>query len=200
MPLYHKWGVVFIQISKNASVSIHCTLQNRTDDMHSHQSYMAELSQNDPDLFMSYVSFAIVRNPYDRFVSIYEYRTIGEPDPGHVNFKKTLENLLYGGDREFDYVDLAYWPQYKFISIKNIILVDEILRFENLREDWLKFSSKLNTREEYLFKINSNLRYENVTPSKIGKRWQDYYNQETADMVYKIYKKDFDIFDYKKSF
>jgi hypothetical protein len=79
-------------------------------------------------------------------------------------------------------------------------LVDEILRFENLREDWLKFSSKLNTREEYLFKINSNLRYENVTPSKIGKRWQDYYNQETADMVYKIYKKDFDIFDYKKSF
>lgn len=199
MPLYHKYGVVFIQIPKNASISIHYTMRNRTDDQHAHYKYLDEYSNNDTELFSSYTSFACVRNPYDRFVSIYEYRTMGEYDPNHIKFNQTIEKLYLGGDKEFDCMDLAYSPQYKFITIKNIILVDEILRFENLKEDWKNFVSLINSKNN-LFKLPNQLQTHNVTPSKIGKKWQDYYTKETADMIYQIYKKDFQILGYEKKF
>jgi len=73
MSVYHKWRTVFVQITKNASSAVHDALSNPTDVNHDHRLYIDILAQNDPELIESYFSFAVCRNPYDRFVSAYEY-------------------------------------------------------------------------------------------------------------------------------
>ncbi len=199
MPLYHKWGLIFIQIPKNASMSIHYTMANLTDSLHSHMTYIQEMSMNDPELFLSYFSFACIRNPYDRFVSIYEYRTNGANDPEHIEFAKLIDKIYTTGYMEFDHMDLAYYPQYGFITIKDIILVDDLIRYEDINNEWKRIVKIINSRGNP-WRLKDTLQYENITPSKIGKKWQSYYTPETAEMVYQIYKKDFELFGYEKNF
>ena len=125
---YHKWKCVFVQIPKNASSAIHQKLRNRTDDVHSHRTYFEILHDHDSELTESYFTFAVVRNPYDRFVSAFEQD--GSHDTG-LDFEEFVKKL---GDNIFFVNDISVYfiPQYRYISIKSVILMDDIIRFENM--------------------------------------------------------------------
>jgi len=193
MAVYHKWKCVFVQIPKNASSAIHGKLKNRTDDVHSHRSYFEILQDQDSELVESYFTFAVVRNPYDKFVSAFENDGSHETGLDFTSFIKYLvKNHISASD-----VSVYFIPQYKFISIKNIILMDDLIRYENIQEDWKRIVDKLNSNTNFT-KIDDYLEVENATPSKMNKSWEEYYTEETKEIVYNMYKKDFELFGYEK--
>lgn len=199
MSVYHKWNAVFVQIPKNASTTIHGVLSNRTDEDHDHELYIQTLSKNDPELIESYFSFAIVRNPYDRFVSTWEYLHGPDEYLWTLSFEETV-NLFYERGRFFYTTEnIHWWPQARFVAIKNAILVDEIIRIEELNTRWPQIVEKMMENVPAGFsRPTTILGVSNPSPSRQGRPWQDYYTPELKEKVYELYKRDFLLFNYPK--
>lgn len=80
-----------------------------------------------PLAFLTYFKFTFVRNPYERIVSFWNYRTYKQ------GYNGTFENYVLHdpfGDMQRQQLD--------YISVLNgrLILVDYIARFENIDEEW----------------------------------------------------------------
>ena len=199
MSVYHKWRTVFVQITKNASSAVHDALQNPSDYSHDHALYINILSQNDPELIESYFSFAIVRNPYDRFVSAWEYLRKYEENKWHLSFEETINHFHKRGRFFYTSEDLVWWPQARFISIKKIILVDKIIRYENLKKEWPEIVLDImkNVPDDYS-RPKDLLDNVNISETRQNKNWEEYYTPELKEKVYSLYKRDFDLFNYPK--
>jgi hypothetical protein len=199
MSVYHKWRTVFVQIPKNASSSIHKVLENQTDLNHNHRTYIEVLSENDPELIESYYSFAICRNPYDRFVSAYEYMKQNSGGEWNPTFEEAVDEFHSRGSHFYTTEDIIFWPQHRFVTIKNIILVDDIIKYEEMNNQWSNIVEKIcKTTPSSFSKPGSIIPRENITYVREERKWQDYYNDDLKDKVYHLYKKDFELFGYKK--
>lgn len=199
MSVYHKWRTVFVQIPKNASSSIHKVLENQTDVNHNHRTYIEVLSENDPELIESYYSFAICRNPYDRFVSAYEYMKQNSGGEWNPTFEEAVDEFYSRGSHFYTTEDIIFWPQHRFVTIKNIILVDDIIKYEEMNNQWSNIVEKIcKTTPSSFSKPGSIIPRENITYIREERKWQDYYNDDLKDKVYHLYKKDFELFGYKK--
>jgi len=199
MSVYHKWRTVFVQIPKNASSSIHKVLENQTDVNHNHRTYIEVLSENDPELIESYYSFAICRNPYDRFVSAYEYMKQNSGGEWNPTFEEAVNEFYNRGSHFYTTEDIIFWPQHRFVTIKNIILVDDVIKYEEMNNQWSNIVEKIcKTTPSSFSKPGSIIPRENITYIREERKWQDYYNDDLKDKVYHLYKKDFELFGYKK--
>lgn len=199
MSVYHKWRSVFVQIPKNASSAIHRIMENQTDNRHDHETYLNILSQNDPELIESYYSFAICRNPYDRLVSAYEFLRQGTWEHVDMEFEQLIKHFYNQGLHFYTNYDVFFWPQHRFVTIKKIVLVDKIMKYENLAQDWLEVHEEITSRVPPRFStLPTSLKIENQSHNKVGKNWEDYYTPELKQMVYELYQRDFEIFGYEK--
>lgn len=199
MGIYHKWKCVFVEIPKNASSAIHSVLRNNTDHLNTHQSYLEYLNSNDIELVESYFSFAVCRNPYDRFISAFEFCTKISNELQDQNFNDFVMSLEKKGDVAYLSLPIHFIPQYKFITIKNIILVDKVIRFENLAEEWVSISKILNDSKHKTYtNLSNSLDVVNATPSKFNKSIDDFCDEKLKEIIYNLYKKDFEIFNYEK--
>ena len=146
---------------------------------------------HDPEKFRRYFKFTVVRNPWDRLVSAYFYL---RQDRGHETTKKWVKKNLRGYEKFNDFVlslkkdkvrrDILSWthflPQHKWISdSEGNILVDFVAKIENLEIDFHKIKE--------CTKINDNL--ERINKSE-KKGYKNYYSEETAKIVQRVYKKD----------
>ena len=200
MSVFHKWNIVFVQIPKNASSSIYNRLENKSDENISgnHSTYLEDMQSQDPELFESYFSFAVIRNPYDRLVSAFEFASMDENfNQEGLNFENFVKKCDDVGPNFYVNQPIYFTPQYKFITIKNILLVDKIIHYENINDEWSELVEKLNTMHNFA-PIKSSLDIINPTPYKQNKNWEDYYNPDLKNIVYNLYKKDFEIFKYEK--
>jgi len=199
MSVYHKWRTVFVQIPKNASSAIHRIMENQTDTSHDHTKYVDIISWHDPELIESYYSFAICRNPYDRFVSAYEFLQQGEWELNHLSFEELVKHFHSKGIHFYTDQDVFWWPQHRFVTIKKIVLVDKIIRYENLDQDWPLVQAEImkNVPPRYA-SLPTELKRENPSHIRNGKSWESYYTPELKEMVYEMYQRDFEIFEYKK--
>jgi len=198
MSIYHKWKTVFVQIPRNASQAIHHRLRNRTDDRISWGTYFDVMHENDPELFETYFSFACVRNPYERFVSAYEaeFQSSGSP-PWGLQLGDFVEKIYAEGSMFWINYPNHYMPQYKFITIKDKVLVDEIIKYENINEDWKNVVKIINERTKFSH-IAEKLEVINGNTWRLDKTIDDYYNEKTKKMIYELYHKDFELFGYNK--
>ncbi|NBC02769.1 MAG: sulfotransferase family 2 domain-containing protein [Bacteroidetes bacterium] len=135
------------------------------------------------DLFDSYFSFAVVRNPWDWNVSLYKYLLADKNHFLHERTKSFKDFDEYIKDR----CQKSYATQKKFIYSKNgEKLVDYIARFENLEQDFLKICSIIGIQAElpHINKLNNT-------------HYREYYTDETRELVRHSHKTDIDLFEYE---
>ena len=190
--IFHKHKLIFTGIPKNASTTMHELLRNPTDSHHTHNTIIEDYAHNDIDLMESYTSFAVIRNPYDRFISA--IRHICRDDYGGNNLD--LNELVDRHLRNDQYPQILLVPQHRFICFGNRVLIDHILKYENLSEEWENFSTEYN--KTATFKIKTKLIH--VGKGDNRKSWQEEIKeltQDNLDFINKRYDKDFLLFNYK---
>lgn len=143
-----------------------------------------------------YVKMAVVRNPFDRLVSQYHYckenkdfRVIGD-NPSNWN---TFDDFILRLNQVWKTIDVIshtekshYISQYDFLyDNSNNLIVDYVLRFENLTDDMYEFC-RLNGTKIPLEKMKEK------TMTSTHEHYTHYLtNSETISIIQKLYKKDF---------
>ena len=132
------------------------------------------------DEWNSYFKFSIIRNPWDRIISMYHskyYALQGVGKYAGRSLKYFLNNFILPkwehGLQCSDYVNLS---------------IDFIIRFENRQQDIEKLNNKFN------------LFIDGSIVTKKNKRHTDYkmyYDNETIEIVNKKFNKDINQFNYK---
>jgi len=188
-----RYRCIFVHIPKNAGTSILSALGASKGRWH--RSYV-DYKMSNSKRFKEFFKFSIVRNPYDRTVSIYEYlKAGGNHKPGDLMVAEEIKSLSFE-EFVYSYLDeykiheiLVARPQYLFLCDSlGDVQVDFVGRYEHLSEDVAEIFRKLQIEQHAL---------ENLNPSE-RRRWSEYYkSSETSKKVEMLYKKDFEIFQYE---
>jgi len=201
---------VFVHISKNAGTSIIAAAGDAIT-VAGHQPASRWVRQHGRTAPL----FAIVRNPYDRVVSEYCFRRRrfegGDADPHlvamHAPFDVWVRATFEDGDyrsRVFfertlvpynraNMVDddlLWFVPQTRWLGDgAGSLLVDHLLRFENLDAEWAAFCELHDLDVRPLGRLNASP----APPEVIGR-----LDEPTRAIIAHYYRDDFDTFGYER--
>ena len=150
------------------------------------------------DVWDSYRSFAIVRNPFDHAVSHYEFMkqfriSSVANKVATMSFAESLDYRMkppFWNDTFF-----ARLPNQSFFLTDDLgaIAVDRLVRFEDLATDFPAACREIGLGEIQLPHVNK-------TKSKTDKKpYQEYYNEEAVERVMMLYADDFRLFGYPRS-
>ncbi len=154
-------------------------------------------------IYNNMFTFCFIRNPYSRLVSEYFWKRKDSDvrlgiDCRIMNFTqfiKTLQrkfkNLLAQPQAEVSH----YLPQYLFVcdSDENII-VDYVAKYEDGLENGLT-----TALEKIGYTIDEPIKLpKSNSTSHSREHYSAYYTPETQNIVYRLYQKDFEIFNYPK--
>jgi len=187
---------IFIHIPKSAGVSVNRELFGNLGG--AHRSVRTYKRVFGPATFKKYYKFTFVRNPYSRLLSAYRFLKRG----GFCDVDKQWaeENLgQYNSFQEFvhgwltDKSVLTYnhfRPQFMYLCDRSFEPeVDFIGHFETIDQDFEKVCLRLNVSRE--------LKKYNQGPEKED-HWSFFYTDKELKKVYKIYRKDFELFGYSE--
>lgn len=192
--------LVFVHIPKSAGTSIKTTLAKDFKlEVHKgifpneHQTYK-QIKDINRKLNKDRISFAVVRNPYERFVSI--FRFIMRPFKlkkwygieGDLIFKKY--NNFEKFTEEFS-MPLHFWHGCDHLSPQLIWSegVDKVFKIEEKKEIE-NFLSSMGSKHSIGHENKKN------TYSGYNKMYRDYYNTNTRKIIYKAFENDLDNFKY----
>lgn len=163
------------------------------------------------ELFDDYFKFAFVRNPFTRLYSTYKFLKFSDYLDFDTFIQKKLISLLKS--KEFGFF-LA--PQTNYIYTNKYCEVDFVGKFENLKNDFQVIKEELNLSNLVLKHYNKTIQTTNFlnkfkilfksirdssSLSDINYRNSEYKLDSTSkDIIYSIYERDFDNFDYNKDF
>ena len=162
---------------------------------------LIEFEHNIPtEVFQNLYKFSFVRNPFDRAVSAWAYmqrrRYI------RISKKYKLNNCTFVDfwkrvqDSQLNFTDPEQWddltwhlsPMYiHLINQQNKLGIDFIGKVENIKSDFNKVCKHLNANKIVNLPV---LRKTN------HRKPQDYYTNETIEIVSKLYERDFKEFQY----
>lgn len=200
--------VNFIRIPKNASTSLYnyFGVTNTIRD-----NYLSEDNEAYKNIFapshcrlefaikefgeriLSLPTLAVIRNPYDRIVSMYFFAQKTKLNRVYnVDFQNFLEFCEYSQELSSDPNFFHAWSQKSFIEVDNDIRVDSLLSFENLQGDLDKFLYKFNLKDFYK-KAGATLKKENSTKHE---NFKQYYCSKSKKIVENIWGEDIDYFSY----
>lgn len=201
MVICHDLQCIYIHIPKTAGTSIEQFLKDNgknsidylgvRNNRSLHHLLAHELKKEVPFIFYKYYKFSIVRNPYDRLLSEYYWTPIqgvgfksGQSKADFITYvSSVVKNRLYFTNIYNDH----FIPQADFLYNGKKILIDQLFRYEDLEWTIEYLKKKLN--------IENNLPYLNKSNKNIKKtEW----TQRQKERIYKIYQKDFIIFNYIK--
>lgn len=203
VPCTHKWiwSMIFIRVPKNASTSIYSHLGEfnliKKHEKIFHDALLKKrLYKNGfsptcakPDeifgifhgMVRNYMSFAVVRNPFDRAVSMFHLFNKSNNfsfesfcEIMNENQANNTKNFI-AAHQQFEWFNGAFQPNF-------------ILRFENIKNDFKEMLDICQIKH-----ISPNLPHEN---SSQRSDYKNYYNHKTKKIVEKIFEKDLDTFKY----
>jgi len=145
---------------------------------------------------------SIVRNPFDRLYSIFEfyqfrpktnqtqeqlkYEKLGRTD---INPDMTFEQFVLSYELKFAGKRIQFNPCYDFVENNDKVIATDILKFENLSEDYDKFCKKYN--------LKNDLSHDNINLKKNElKDRSKLYSEDTIKVVERAFRNDLLYFDY----
>ncbi|MBS0632744.1 MAG: sulfotransferase family 2 domain-containing protein [Verrucomicrobia bacterium] len=198
----HAHRCIYVHIPKTAGNSVNRVFGLDWSDHSDLGRYAGQLA---PEVFASYRKFAIVRNPWDRLFSDYNY----QKKKSRPRDSKLFLFKASGERREFrDWIAAALsdphryppaswggdtspgihrWsPQVDWITLDGRIAVDRVLRLERLGEEFPALCGDLGLPAVRLPRRNRRFHW----------HYSWYYNDETRDFVGSYYAKDVAAFGY----
>ena len=188
----HEHKFIFVHIPKTAGITViqmlsrACSVDDKFKSGHPiYDKYLEFFGQS----IKEYFSFCIVRNPWDRLVSVFHYLQNGgrnnkDAKQGEMlkdyNFKSFVHDFSF---EKFPYIHFK--PQMYFI--KSVDNFDYIGRLENLQEDFNIICDKIGIPRQQLPHQNKSKH----------KHYTEYYDDETREIVAQKYAKDIEYFGYK---
>ena len=192
--------LIFIHVPKSAGTSVKISLKKFTQEQifpgiknFTHQSFSQIININ-KTITKNRTSFAVVRNPYERFVSI--YRFVNRPFKLMKWFGSKAEEVANNIDTFEKFIELFsmpvnlwqgknhFTPQFEWVDgVECVFKIDE--------KDKLNFFLKEFGALEPIGHFNRQKIY-----SGNNKMYKDFYNQNTKKIISKHFKKDLDIFKY----
>lgn len=144
--------------------------------------------------------FTLVRNPYDRIKSWYEYHKFISP----IYYNTSLNNWIKMGcpthwkiQNKTNWAKEGLSPLLQYNFIEGNKKIDFIGKMENFEEDNRKIIAKLNRifREN---NVKKRIIYKDIKLN--SKKWKtnEKITNENKELIYKMFKKDFDYFGYSK--
>lgn len=196
---------VFIHIPKNAGLSVvkiisgdkkYVVKQHIPIMINKNGKYLIDTEKLNINSFRkryfshpSYPTFCIIRNPYSRLLSAYNFlyfdgisndidTRYGKIIRSYESFEKFIDDI-----QNISTIIVHFVPQHFYVcdEEKNII-VDHVCKFENLKNDLVKVDN-----------IFENIGHENVSKKIIN---SDSLTPEIKEKIYNVYKNDFEIFGY----
>ena len=176
------------------------------------RDYVA-LGYVDAPTFRDWYSFAVVRDPFSRAVSLYRHLDL------NMSFRRFVLDWLDGQFQDGPESG-NFWfvrPQVDFVTGDGDIVVKDILRFESLAQDFRRMADRAGLRSA-LRRVNT---HENrtapdqhrrtsvarrlrgafravVTPDRRTRRddWREYYEPDCVSAIRRLYAEDFERFGY----
>lgn len=168
----------FIQINKTGTTAISFALGIKPKQHHTRQHF-------DNDGF----TFAFVRNPFDRLVSMYEYRKNANQQgikEKNITFHQWVVRAFELNDKTLINREHYFWPQTAWLTKDGVEDMDFIGRFDRLQADYEELCKKIGVTPTKLNKVNRTHR----------KPYQEYYDAKTKFIVREHFKSDLQRFEY----
>ena len=127
-----------------------------------------------------YITFAVVRNPFDRAVSYFKFAKSKGIISKRMTFPEYVQKVIGKNDERF-------WSHSCPLTEHLCFPIDHVLKIENLDEDFRDFCKKVNWPVKKLEKINT----------YFHKPYWKYYNDETQRLLTEYYRNDLNQFGYK---
>jgi chondroitin 4-sulfotransferase 11 len=174
---------VFIHIDKNAGTSIEKALRLAAD----HSTALEKLAFLGDKHYYNRFTFSIVRNPWDRTVSLYKYIVKkGVLGLSNLSFKDWVIETYVHKNPMVNNSYRIFMPQLNWISdMEGNIIVDFVGKFENLDEDFKIIAQKCHKNVK-LPHINSTGKH----------NYRDYYDEDTKEIIRRWYMDDIERFNY----
>ena len=143
--------------------------------------------------------FSFVRNPFDKVLSAYlnkiknyagkEKKEITDILGIDIHEEIGFDQFIYAIEKTTPYNMNPHWRPQTNQLFYDLVKYDFIGRLENFDKDFQMVLNKINP--EFEFKSNN---YSDKTDAK--EKLQQFYTQKTIEIVKKIYKQDFENFNY----
>jgi hypothetical protein len=140
--------------------------------------------------------FSIVRNPYSRMVSMFHYNQ--RPFESFAHFCRAFHRDyrdIYVGRRSCECADIYchVLPMHEYTHVDGVQVVACVIKQEHLKalvaSDW-----EDSGVPDDIVRALDGIPHANRRSRKDA--WQHYYTQETMDIVYDMYARDFELFGY----
>lgn len=198
----HEHRCIFVHIPKTAGNSVNRVFGIGWADHKDLGAIRAEIPE---EQFNSYYKFAIVRNPWARMLSDYNYQKKksrpadsklflyderGEKRAFHAWIEAVLSDpfryapATWGGDTS---APIHRWsPQVDWISVNGHVAVDKVIPIETLDTGFAEVCEHLGLRDPHMPHRNGRFHW----------HYSWYYDDASRDLVAKYYAKDIDAFGY----
>jgi hypothetical protein len=196
--VFHRFRIVFVGIPKTGTSSIYDTWRTNGDGEHHHLSITEIYARSGYENIKDYYTFAILRNPYDRFVSMaHQYFRDKNGDPT-TDANKVATYIAGKSPYELRAFNEMFVPQWKFLTDEHgSLLVKNFWLFERLEETYAIFAKKENQSRPTQLQMPKTLAFSNNSPARRGKSWSQEINHDTIEIINNLYAKDFELFGFK---
>jgi hypothetical protein len=200
LDLFKKKGIAFIHIPKAGGSSFERMIYGKVPSNHQRA---VKFFHMDPECFEQLIKLVMVRNPYNRVYSAFKYLAKGGNGSkkdiekskvvlnGGANFKEFVKNSLEKhmlSSKKVIFFKSQLW--YIQNDERTDLLVDHIIKLEEA-------DAAIDALSD-LYPNFSSMKLPWERRGDVGANFQEYYDQETADIVYKLYKPEFELFNYGK--
>lgn len=192
---YRRRGAIFVHIPKCAGTSVAQAVFGQRKFAHrSVRDYQRMFS---PAEFSAFYKFTVVRNPWDRLVSAWNFLRSERCPPGDQSWVKrhlmpyeTFEHFVHDGLKRYpirDFYMFRSQSSYLCLPGQDALLVDKICHFETLIDD-------LDGVFQALGAPAVPLRHLNVSRHA---DYRSYYSADSWDAVARTYLRDISILGYR---